>query len=81
MLRQKKYALRLPKLEYLDHIASKDGLKTNPAKFKAIQEWAQPTNLGELKSFLGMKNYYFKFVTFFAKIVAPIYRLLCQIVQ
>ena len=62
----KKYAFGLPELEYLGHIVSKDGLKADPAKCKAIQEWPQPTNLGELQFFLGMANYYSKFVPYFA---------------
>ena len=62
----KKYAFGLPQLEYLGHVVSKDGLKANPSKCKAIQEWLQPTNLGELQSFLGMANYYSKFVPSFA---------------
>ena len=62
----KKCAFGLPELEYLGHIVSKDGLKADPAKCKAIQEWPLPTNLGELQSFLGMANYYSKFVPSFA---------------
>ena len=66
----------LPNLEYLGHIASEDGLKADPANFKAIQEWPLPTNLGELQSFLGMPNYYSKFMPSFAKIAALLYELL-----
>ena len=62
----KNYALSLPELEYLGHVVSKDGLKADPVKNKAIQEWPLPTNLGELQSFLGMAIYYFKFVLSFA---------------
>ena len=62
----KKCAFSLPELEYLGHIVSKDVLKADPAKFKAIQEWPLPTNLGELHFFLGMANYYPKFMPSFA---------------
>ena len=62
----KKCAFNLLELEYLGHVVSKDGLKADPAKYKAIQEWPQPTNLGELQSFFGMANYYSKFVPSFA---------------
>ena len=41
--------LTFQKLEYLGYVVSShDSLKSNPAKCKAIQEWSQPTNLGEL---------------------------------
>ena len=62
----KKYAFGLPELECLGHVISKNGLKATPAKYKAIQKWPQPTNLGELQSFLSMINYYSKFMPFFA---------------
>ena len=62
----KKCAFGLPELEYLGHVVSKDGLKADPVKCKAIKEWPLPTNLGELQSFLGIANYYSKFVPSFA---------------
>ena len=62
----KKRAFSLLELEYLGHVVSKDGLKADPAKIKAIQEWPLPTSLGEFQSFLGMANYYSKFVPSFA---------------
>ena len=61
----KKSAFGLLELKYLGDVVSKDGLKADPTKYKAIQEWPQPINLGELQSFLGMANYYSKFVPFF----------------
>ena len=63
----KKYAFGLPELEYLGHIISKDGLKADPTKCKAIQEWPQPTNLGKLQFFLSMASYFFKLKPFFYK--------------
>ena len=44
----KKYVFGFPDLEYLGHFVSKDGLKADLAKCKAIQEWTLPTNLEEL---------------------------------
>ena len=77
----KKCAFGLPELEYLGHVISKDGLKADFRECKAIHEWLLPTNLGELQSFLGMANYYSKFVPSFAQIAAPLYELLCKIVK
>ena len=77
----KKYAFGLPGLEYLGHFISKDGLKSDPAKYKAIHEWTQPSNLGELQFFLSMVNYFPKFMPSFAKIAATLYGLLCKNVR
>ena len=54
----KKHAFGLLELDYLGYVISKDGLKADPAKCKAIQKWLQPANLGELQFFLGTANYY-----------------------
>ena len=64
--------LGLLRLEYLGYFVSKDGLKTDPPKFKVILECLHPTNVGEFKYFLGISNYYSKPMPYFAKIVASL---------
>ena len=46
------------KLTYLGHVVSKEGIQTNPKKVKAIHKWPIPTNVTEVRSFLGFTNYY-----------------------
>ena len=45
-------------------------------RFKAIQEAPQPHNLAELRSFLGIINYYGKFLPNLSTKLAPLYQLL-----
>lgn len=40
-------------LLYLGHVLSPDGIATDPAKVEAVSSWPQPTNVKELRSFLG----------------------------
>lgn len=49
-------------LEYLGHIITNKGMKVDQSKIKAILEWPAPTNITELHGFLGLTNYYRKFV-------------------
>ena len=50
------------RLEYLGHIMSEKGIETNPKKIQVIWDWPQPTNITETCSFLGLCNYYRKFI-------------------
>jgi len=51
-----------PEIELLGRIVDAKGIRANPAKVKAITEMPDPANVKELKSFLGMVNYYTKFL-------------------
>ncbi len=64
------------KLEFLEHIISKNGIKADPQKVRAIVEWPVPTNVTELQSFLGLANFYQKFIKGYANITAPLTNLL-----
>ena len=59
-------------VRYLGHIVSRDGIKTDPEKVKALKTWPMPKTLKELKSFLGFSGYYRRFVQDYAKIVKPL---------
>lgn len=61
-----------PELEYLGHIVTADGIKPNPKKIEAVQNFKTPRNPTETKSFLGIAGYYRKFIRNFSNIANPI---------
>lgn len=63
-------------VEFLGLVISKDGIKTNPKKVKAIVDFPIPRTLKELRSFLGLAGYYRRFIKDFAKIAKPLTTLL-----
>ena len=65
----------MKEIHYLGHIISKDGIKMDPDKLKIIQEWPQPLNLHELRSFIGMCSYYRRFIEKFSIIARPLHDL------
>ena len=75
-LKRQKCAFLLPSVAYLGHVISQEGLHTEESKVRAIVDAPEPTNVGELRSFLGMVNYYGKFLPDLATTLAPLYRLL-----
>jgi len=82
-LREHKLYAKLSKCEFwlsevtfLGHVISKEGVKVDPQMVKAVIEWPRPTNITEIRSFLGMAGYYRRFVQDFAGIALPLTHLL-----
>ena len=75
-LKKQKCAFLLPSVSYLGHVISAEGLHTEETKVRAIVEAPEPQNVGELRSFLGMVNYYGKILPDLATTLSPLYWLL-----
>ena len=66
----------MQELTYLGHVVSKDGIQTNPKKVEAICKWPIPTNVTEMRSFLGFTNYYGWFLRKYAQVAKSLYKLI-----
>ena len=75
-LKRSKCEFMLPSVEYLGHKISDKGLQPTEGKIKAIVEAPAPQNVSQLKAFLGMLNYYAKFLPNISSRLAPLYKLL-----
>jgi hypothetical protein len=57
---------------FLGHVLSKDGLKVDFKKTAAVTEWPVPTDLPQLRPFLGLANYFRKSIHHYATLVTPL---------
>ena len=75
-LQREKCHFAVKELPYLGYIVSHEGLKTSPSKIKAIREAPRPTNVTSLRTFLGLVQYYAKFIPKMSDLTAPLNKLL-----
>ena len=75
-IKKPKYEFFKDSVEYLGHCVDAQGLHTLPSKVEAILRAPDPENLQQLRSFLGLLNYYGKFIPNLANIVHPLNQLL-----
>ena len=55
-LKPSKYEFFRQELTYLGHVLSKEGIQTDPKKMEAVCKWPIPTNVIEVRSFLGSQT-------------------------
>lgn len=75
-LKPSKCRFGVAKVNYLGHVLSKDGVQVDNSKIEIVQNYPAPNNQHEVRQFLGLCNFYRKFVKDYAKITVPINELL-----
>ncbi|XP_060719718.1 retrovirus-related Pol polyprotein from transposon 412 [Tachysurus vachellii] len=74
-----KCAFFQPEVKYLGHVVSSHGVATDPSKIEVVAQWRTPTSVSEVRSFLGFASYYRRFVEGFAKMAAPLHKLVVEL--
>ena len=69
-LKPRKCKLFCKEVEYLGHIISADGVKTDPEKTEAIRDWPIPKTVTD-----GLCSYYWRFIKNYSEIAKPLHRL------
>jgi hypothetical protein len=65
----------LQEVQFLGHHISREGIKVDPAKIEAVMNWETPKTPTEIRSFLGLAEYYRRFIQNFSKIAVPLTKL------
>ena len=83
VIRQARLSINLDKcvfgkdrLIYLGFLINKDGYQPPPNRIKVIEEFLKPANVSQLRRFLGMLNYYRRYIPAAAQKQAPLHDLL-----
>ena len=65
----------LDKVTFLGHVISGEAIPVDPNKVEAVMKWERPTNVTDVRSFLGLADYYRRFVEGFSRLVMPLTHL------
>ena len=68
-----------PEVGYLGHQIDKNGVRPDPKKIIAVENFPVPKTQKNIKQFLGLAGYYRRFIDGFSKIACPLHQLLKKI--
>jgi transposase InsO family protein len=71
----KKCSFGQTEIQYVGHMVSHNHVRPMKDKLDAINEWPRPTNVYDVRSFLGLCGYYRRYISNFAKIACPLHAL------
>lgn len=80
-LRPTKCSFMRKTVNFLGHIISSEGISPGEEKTKCIKEFPRPGNVSDVRRFLGITNFFRKFVHNYSHIAMPLTRLLKKDVQ
>ena len=65
----------MKEVEFLGVIIGPEGIKMEKGKVKGVLEWLTPKCVKEVQKFLGLANYYRRFIEGFATVARPLHDL------
>ncbi len=75
-VKKSKSKFEAKEIEFLDYIVQPEQIKKDSKKTDAVRNWPSPKWVKEVQAFLGLMNYYWKFVPNYARIAEPLTQLM-----
>ena len=66
LVKSEKCAWDVTEVEFLKHIITTKDIRMDPKKIKVIMEWSTPENIKDVQGFIGLTNYYRKYVNHYS---------------
>ena len=63
-------------MAFLGHIVSNKGIYVDPTKIEVFSSWLRPTSISEIRNFLRLVVYYYRFVEGFSRVTMPFTQLI-----
>ena len=71
-IKPEKCMFHIKEVEFLGMVVEKDGVHMDNSKVKAILEWPELKNVKEVRSFLGLANFYQQFISGYVQVAQPL---------
>jgi hypothetical protein len=66
----------IKEVPFLGHVISPEGILVDTSEVREVMDWKPPTSMSQVRSFLELADYYWRFILSFSKIEKPITELL-----
>nr|CAE03662.3 OSJNBa0042N22.4 [Oryza sativa Japonica Group] len=66
----------LKEVQFLGHVVNAQGVAVDPTNVESVTKWTLPRTVTRIRSFLGLADYYRRFIENFSKIAKPMTQLL-----
>ncbi len=77
-VKKSKSRFKTKKIEFLDYVIQFEQIKKNSKKTNTVRNWSSSKQVKKVQVFLELMNYYWKFVSNYAKIVKSLMWLMCK---
>ena len=75
-IKLEKYVWKARKIGFLGVVIRPNGIKMKKEKVEKVLSWPQPKNVKDIRKFLGLANYYRRFIKDFAQVARPMNMLI-----
>ena len=70
--KRSKCSFNQTEIKFLGHLVGKDGLRVDPAKVEVVKNWPIPKDATQVRQFVGLTNYFRKFIQNYSSIASPL---------